>query len=162
MVSTSFGSEKLYEDRFDEDDPSQLAFSGLEGVGDVSPHLVPTLDKLLAGMDTAPVEDDGWLIPEPEPAPQAPRPNPAAPPTTPRDKLKNRFLNRKARRAAARAAKTKQPGGAREAVSICVELVGIACLSSGFALLAAWAGLICLGLCLILVGVAMSRDTEGT
>lgn len=44
----------------------------------------------------------------------------------------------------------------REIVSTMLELFGIAALTAGFWLIAPWCGLIALGVCLILMGIATS------
>lgn len=143
----------------------------LPGMDDDIPTVFPpTLDKLLNGTDTAPVIDE-WLATQPDEEPvvrlevrDTPRakaaPPPAGAPEVHKPTVRERLRNRRERRAAKRAAKRAKPSNKREAVSTAVELVGIAALSTGFGIITAWAGLICLGLCLILVGVAMSRGPE--
>lgn len=55
----------------------------------------------------------------------------------------------------------KKPVDRREFVSTSLELAGIGSFSAGLWLIAPWCGLIGLGLCLILLGVANSRTWDG-
>lgn len=140
---TDFGSQRLYQEPLS---PVQVAERIELPVDDVEipTALPPTLDKLINGHDTAPNEDP-WLT---EPAPP-------------------RKPNRKERRAAAKARKRamkrqKTPFNRREFLSICVEMAGIGAISAGFWQIHPWCGLICLGLCLILMGYAISRNPNGS
>lgn len=55
----------------------------------------------------------------------------------------------------------KPPRNRRELVSTSLELAGIVSFSAGLWLVAPWCGLIGLGLCLILLGVANSATWDG-
>lgn len=160
---TAFGSQRLYQDAREggyqdvgpppDANQYELDIPGLDKNEDIVADddeyddvpLPPTLDKLLNGFDTAPIEDP-WL--EEKPAAE-----PAPPP---------KKLNRRERRRQKRASGKKSVGATsntREIVAISAELAGIVALSAGFWQIAPWCGLICLGLCLILVGVAISRES---
>lgn len=55
----------------------------------------------------------------------------------------------------------KKPVNKQELVSTTLELAGIGSFSAGLWLIAPWCGLIGLGLCLILLGVASGRTWDG-
>lgn len=55
----------------------------------------------------------------------------------------------------------RKPLDARELTSTILELAGIGFVSAGLWLVAPWCGLVALGLCLILLGVANSRTWDG-
>jgi hypothetical protein len=99
----------------------------------------PTLDKLIHGEDTARIEDD-WLVGPPDPDDEPP----------PESKEAQERRNRRIRT-------PKISGNRREFAAILVEIAGMMAVSAGFWLIRPWCGLICLGLCLILMGMAISR-----
>lgn len=150
-----FGSQRLYGDAREggfQDlgpPPDQFQFDIPELPPDDSSNeegltVPPTLDKIINGKDTAPLGDE-WLVPE---TPNIPPPD--------------KKPTRRERRKQVRATKKRTVGKTRnnrETAAISAELVGIAALSAGFWQIRPFLGLICLGLCLILVGVAISRDS---
>lgn len=106
--------------------------------------LPPTLDKMLHGTDTAPIEDDWLMRPDDDDTP--PKESKAA---------QNRQKREKRR-----SEKSKIPGNRREFAAITLETAGMMVISAGFWLIHPWCGLIVLGLCLILIGVAISRGHD--
>lgn len=102
--------------------------------------LPPTLDKLVHGTDTAPIEDD-WLM----------RPNDDQPPKESKAAQKRQKGEKR------RSGKSKISPNRREFAAITLETGGMMAISAGFWLIHPWCGLIVLGLCLILIGVAISR-----
>jgi hypothetical protein len=142
MTAVDMGSQKLYQDARDGDpyqgelfiaDRIELPTDGIE----IPTVLPPTLDKLIHGEDTARIEDD-WLVGQPD-ADDVPPPESKA--------------AQKRRRPRA----VKLRGNMREVLSSLIEMLGMVSISAGFWQIAPWCGLICLGLCLILMGMAISR-----
>lgn len=143
---TDFGSQKLYADARDEDVDPMVAERIDLPIPDVEIPTVlpPTLDKIINGGDTAPGEDeDDWY---------------AVTPPTEKEEREAAKTRRRAAKVAAKAAK-KHPDY-RKIGSNLSEIAGMMAISAGFWLITPWCGLVVAGLCLILVGMAVSRDGD--
>lgn len=136
MTFQELGSQRLYADaRSPQTDGGQWVGPQTDlDQEEIPTVLPPTLDKMVNGYDTAPLEDDDSVEQreDVEPPPESRQ----------RAKRPRKTVNR------------------REIVSILVEIAGMMALSYGFWLKWPWVGVICSGLCLILVGVALSRNVE--
>lgn len=132
---TDFGSQKLYQDARDEPEIAERIELPIPEEEEFPTMLPPTLDKLVNGYDTAPEEDDEWLA--------EPRED-SKPPKKAKDRRK--WPPRR----------PKSGSNRREYVAISVESAGMITISAGFWLIHPWCGLIVFGLCLILIGMAIS------
>lgn len=143
---TDFGSQKLYQDAHDEPEIAERIELPIPDDGEEYPTaLPPTLDKLINGYDTAP-EDDEWLLEPPDDSGGA-----SATLPKPSKKAKDR------RKWPPRRPKSdSNRSNRREYVAISVESAGMITISAGFWLIHPWCGLIVFGLCLILIGMAIS------
>jgi len=131
-IPAGWGSQRLY----DHPEPPTAERIDLEEGPEFPTQLPPTLDKLINGVDTMPNEDP-WLVGADEDEPPQPVKAPKA---------------KKERRE-----KAKKSRNHREIMSILLDIAGMMALSAGFWLIKPWCGLIALGLCLIIMGVAISR-----
>jgi hypothetical protein len=144
MTAADMGSQTLYEDaRNGEPNLGELFIAERielpQDDVEIPTVLPPTLDKLLHGQDTARIEDD-WLVGPPDDDDMPP----------PESKVAHE--PKKRRKKAARISVNR-----REFAAISLEITGMIAISAGFWLITPWCGLICLGLCLILMGMAISR-----
>lgn len=147
-MATDFGSQLLYEDARNGDRKAEplIVAARIELEADeTATVLPPTLDKLLNGVDTMPSEDDAWANWEAEETP------PSSPPP----------VQPKAKRIRRRPKMPKFPINGREVVSVSFEITGMSAVSLGFWQIAPWCGLIVGGLCLILIGMAVTRNPDG-
>jgi hypothetical protein len=150
-VTEGLGSQKLYEDARDDHREAGELFVAeridlpVPDPVEIPIVLPPTLDKLVNGTDTAPLEDD-WLM----------RPVDDQPPK------ESRAAQKRQKREKRRSEKFKISVNRREFAAITLETAGMMVISTGFWLIHPWCGLVVLGLCLILIGVAISRGRDNT
>lgn len=143
-MTTEIGSQTLYEDaRTGPEQQGELFIAErielpIPEPVDIPTQFPPTLDKILNGQDTAEIADDWWAQKEDDSQPP------------PESKAAQEAKKRRLR-------PPTISTNRRELAAISLETAGMMAISAGFWQIAPWCGLIVMGLCLILMGVAISR-----